>query len=211
MHVPHQQRQKLDNKSLKCIFVGYALGSKAYRVYDSIGRKMHVIRDVTFAKDNEEMDPASIHIPLNKGKVRTDFPLNHLHHIHLLHLYLLLCLHELHLLHWFFLILAIFLTLSNLYRLRILRWPLHWRRSYLNGTHKLYMMHKLLKESVHPKWDNNQLIMHLWLKCYLLMSLLLLRRHVKIKSGMLLWIMKSILLQRMELGILLNYLKVNKQ
>lgn len=29
---------------------------------------MHIFRDVIFAKDNEEIEPTFIHLPLNKGK-----------------------------------------------------------------------------------------------------------------------------------------------
>lgn len=52
MHIPHQQRQKIYDKSLKRIFIEYAIRSKAYRVFDPITEKMHVTRDVIFAEDN---------------------------------------------------------------------------------------------------------------------------------------------------------------
>lgn len=42
MHIPQQQRRKLDKKSIKCIFIGYSIGNKAYRVYDPIAKKMHI-------------------------------------------------------------------------------------------------------------------------------------------------------------------------
>ena len=34
MHVPKEKRHKLDDKSSKCIFLGYNEVSKAYRVYE---------------------------------------------------------------------------------------------------------------------------------------------------------------------------------
>ena len=36
VHIPKDERQKLDSKSSKGVFVGYASESKAYRVYDGI-------------------------------------------------------------------------------------------------------------------------------------------------------------------------------
>ena len=42
---------KLDEKSVKCIFVGYSTNSKAYRLYDPINCKVIISRNVIF---NEE-------------------------------------------------------------------------------------------------------------------------------------------------------------
>lgn len=76
MHIPDQQRTKLDKHSLKCIFVGYAIHSKAYKLYDPVGRKMHLSRDVIFVEDDQkELDVASIQPPIDKGKrIVEDFP-----------------------------------------------------------------------------------------------------------------------------------------
>ncbi|CAL5338318.1 unnamed protein product [Camellia sinensis] len=43
-------RTKLDNKSLKCIFLGYSTLSKGYRCYDSLSRRFYHSMDVTFCK-----------------------------------------------------------------------------------------------------------------------------------------------------------------
>ena len=40
--------QKLDKKSEKCIFIGYSLQSKAYRLYNPVSGKIIISRDVTF-------------------------------------------------------------------------------------------------------------------------------------------------------------------
>jgi len=48
MHVPKEKRQKLDNKSSKCIFLGYSEVSKAYKVYELKTKKLHMSRDVIF-------------------------------------------------------------------------------------------------------------------------------------------------------------------
>ena len=51
-HIPKIQRQKLDFKSKKCIFVGYSSESKAYRVFDVENRKTILCRDVIFDENN---------------------------------------------------------------------------------------------------------------------------------------------------------------
>ena len=51
VHVPKEDRNKLDSKTQRCLFVGYDLETNAYRLYDP--RRLNVIlsRDVVF---NEE-------------------------------------------------------------------------------------------------------------------------------------------------------------
>lgn len=48
MHVLKEKRQKLDEKSIKCILVGYFEASKVYRCYDPLSGKVHISRDVLF-------------------------------------------------------------------------------------------------------------------------------------------------------------------
>ena len=48
VHIPSELRQKLDGKSVKCIFIGYLDESKAYRCYDPLTDKIYVSRDVIF-------------------------------------------------------------------------------------------------------------------------------------------------------------------
>ena len=43
---PHAK--KLDDRSIKMVFVGYEPGSKAYRVYDPLSGRLHITRDVVF-------------------------------------------------------------------------------------------------------------------------------------------------------------------
>jgi transposase InsO family protein len=52
-HIPDQKRVKLDDKSVKLIFVGYDSKSKAYKLYDPISKKIHISRDVQV--DEESM------------------------------------------------------------------------------------------------------------------------------------------------------------
>jgi hypothetical protein len=46
VHIPDQKRVKLDDKSLKLIFVGYDERSKAYKLFDPTNKKMHISRDI---------------------------------------------------------------------------------------------------------------------------------------------------------------------
>jgi len=48
MHVPSKKRQKLDPKSVRCVLVGYEedAGSRVYRLYNPITKKVVVSRDV---------------------------------------------------------------------------------------------------------------------------------------------------------------------
>jgi len=54
-HVHEELRRKLDDKSQKCIFVGYSEESKAYRLYNPITKKYVISRDVVF-KEEEAWD-----------------------------------------------------------------------------------------------------------------------------------------------------------
>ena len=54
-HVLEELRRKLDDRSQKCIFVGYSEESKAYRLYNPITKKYVISRDVVF-KEEEEWD-----------------------------------------------------------------------------------------------------------------------------------------------------------
>jgi hypothetical protein len=50
-HIPDQIKRKLDNKSEKCVFIGYSEQSKAYRLYNPVTKKFVVSRDVQFQED----------------------------------------------------------------------------------------------------------------------------------------------------------------
>lgn len=50
VHVPNAKRTKLDDKSVKCIFLGFNSESKAFRMFDPIEKKIYISRDVYLKK-----------------------------------------------------------------------------------------------------------------------------------------------------------------
>ena len=58
VHVPKDERSKLDAKSRQCIFIGYGEDEFGYRFYDPIEKKLVRIRDVKFMEDQtiEDID-----------------------------------------------------------------------------------------------------------------------------------------------------------
>jgi hypothetical protein len=50
-HVPAEMRRKLDDRSKRCIFVGYSEDSRAYNLYNPITQKYVINRDVQFKED----------------------------------------------------------------------------------------------------------------------------------------------------------------
>ncbi|KAL0284885.1 UNVERIFIED_CONTAM: Retrovirus-related Pol polyprotein from transposon TNT 1-94 [Sesamum calycinum] len=48
VHVPSDERSKLDPKSKQCIFLGYKKGVKGYKFWDPVARKMVISRDALF-------------------------------------------------------------------------------------------------------------------------------------------------------------------
>ena len=52
VHVPKDERSKLDAKARQCIFIGYGLdGEFGYRLYDPVQKKLVRSRDVVFIED----------------------------------------------------------------------------------------------------------------------------------------------------------------
>ena len=48
MHVPKEQRSKLDDKATSCIFIGYGDGEFGYKLWDSEKKKIVRSRDIVF-------------------------------------------------------------------------------------------------------------------------------------------------------------------
>ena len=52
MHVPKDERSKLDSKSLKRRFIGYSETQKAFRLFDPSSNKVKISRDVIFREES---------------------------------------------------------------------------------------------------------------------------------------------------------------
>jgi len=50
-HIPEELSKNLDNRSEKCIFIGYSEQSKAWKFYNPITKKFLVSRDVKFLEN----------------------------------------------------------------------------------------------------------------------------------------------------------------
>lgn len=57
VHIPKEERRKLDAKSKKCVFVGYSSTQKAWRFWDPVARAIIVSRDATFIELESGDDP----------------------------------------------------------------------------------------------------------------------------------------------------------
>ncbi|KAI5317026.1 hypothetical protein L3X38_036733 [Prunus dulcis] len=68
VHVPAELRHKLESKSVKGVFVGYATCEKGYIIFHPISKKLTLSRDVTFD------EAGSWNWIENSGRVVTPFP-----------------------------------------------------------------------------------------------------------------------------------------
>ena len=71
VHVPKEKRTKLDNKSERCIFIGYKDGLKGYKLWNPETRKVVYNRDVVF----REVKDVVTHEVLPKEPEKIDFEL----------------------------------------------------------------------------------------------------------------------------------------
>ena len=76
VHVPKDERSKLDAKSRQCIFIGYGEDEFGYRFYDPIEKKLVRSRDVKFMEDQtiEDIDKMKKSTPKEDNGV-ADFEL----------------------------------------------------------------------------------------------------------------------------------------
>ena len=51
IHLPNHNQSKLDSRTEKCVFIGYASNQKGYKCYNPQTRKMYVSMDVPFIED----------------------------------------------------------------------------------------------------------------------------------------------------------------
>ena len=63
VHVPKDERKKLDSKSKKCILMGYGTATKGYRLYDPLKKKVVFSRDVIFNEQKCGLEESTQHEP----------------------------------------------------------------------------------------------------------------------------------------------------
>ncbi|KAJ8645381.1 hypothetical protein MRB53_007129 [Persea americana] len=66
-HVPDEKRKKLDDKGVKCVFLGVSAESKAYRLYNPVTKQIIISHDVVFYEENvwDWNDEEKPQIPVN--------------------------------------------------------------------------------------------------------------------------------------------------
>lgn len=74
VHIPKEDRQKLDAKSERCLFVGYSEGQKAWRFWNPVTRKIKVSRDATIYEEEAfgDTSPDPQMVPLAQSVVDGD-------------------------------------------------------------------------------------------------------------------------------------------
>jgi hypothetical protein len=61
-HVPKEKKRNLDKKVVKCVFIGYKDGMKAYKLWDPTSRKIMYSRDVVFEEVNGTSEFGEFHM-----------------------------------------------------------------------------------------------------------------------------------------------------
>jgi transposase InsO family protein len=74
VHIPQDERSKLDSKTRQCIFLGYGLDEFGYKLFDPIARKVVRSRDVIFVEDQtiEDIVKAKDKVPQQEPVVDLD-------------------------------------------------------------------------------------------------------------------------------------------
>ncbi len=73
VHIPKDERKKLDFKSKKCVFLGYGSTSKGYRLYDPVKKKVILSRDVIFNEFKFGLESADLQ-PESQKYVCIEYP-----------------------------------------------------------------------------------------------------------------------------------------
>lgn len=53
VHIPDVKGMKLDDKSVKCVLLGFSSESKAFKMFDPVEKKNHISRDVIFEEEKK--------------------------------------------------------------------------------------------------------------------------------------------------------------
>jgi hypothetical protein len=76
LHIPKAERRKLDQKSLRCILVGYSATQKTYRFWEPLSRVIKISRDATFDEHHRLAD-----VPKETPPLATTDPNNNSSHL----------------------------------------------------------------------------------------------------------------------------------
>ena len=72
VHIPKDERAKLDANSKQCIFLGYAHDEYGYRLWDPVDRKVIRSRDVFFLEDQTIEDIKKAEKSLSSSQIPTN-------------------------------------------------------------------------------------------------------------------------------------------
>ena len=76
VHIPKENRKKLDSKTLKCMFLGFDSETKAYRLYDQTRQKVIISRDVVFDETKVGVRYLSYNEPTDEVQIPPSSELN---------------------------------------------------------------------------------------------------------------------------------------
>jgi hypothetical protein len=102
VHIHKHQRDKLDARALKCVFIGYYITQKGYKCYHPSSKRFVVSKDVSFNENQSFFNKSSLQGEENntEDKTNNDFDIfhskshlgsNHLAFHHPMSLQILLC------------------------------------------------------------------------------------------------------------------------
>jgi len=74
VHIPQDERLKLDDKTRQCIFLGYGLDEFEYKLFDPIAKKVMRSHDVVFLEDQtiEDIVKTKVQVPQQEPLVDLD-------------------------------------------------------------------------------------------------------------------------------------------
>jgi len=72
VHIHKHQRDRLDARALKCVFIGYSITQKGYKCYHPSSKRFLVSKDVSFNENQSFFDKSSLQGKENNTKDKTN-------------------------------------------------------------------------------------------------------------------------------------------